>query len=104
MGIAGRSRMLTTLLILSSFFIFGAIGQPNQEDCLDQQFHVDPDNCPEGYFRCNPDGSGGWIIEQHTCPSGTVFHPDLQICDWPGDWELMDESDNGLFCLTAGNS
>ena len=18
---------------------------------------------------------GGWIIEQHTCPSGTVFHP-----------------------------
>ena len=72
----------------------------------------DPDNCPEGYFRCNPDGSvsspsknlilwpqtktchicqtnqhfclfeilvfshqGGWIIEQHTCPSGTVFHP-----------------------------
>jgi len=78
--------LLLRALLVFCWCLLGALCQPTQEDCQDQQFHVDPDNCPEGYFRCNPDGSGGWIIEQHTCPSGTVFHPDLQICDWPGDW------------------
>jgi len=62
------------------------LAQPTQEDCHDQQFHVDPDNCPAGYYRCTPNNEGGWNIEQQTCPTGTVFHPDLQICDWPGDW------------------
>jgi hypothetical protein len=84
-------------------------GQPSEDDCRDQQFHVDPDNCPEGYYRCYPDGNvrsyhylsfstqGGWNIEQHICPTGTVFHegaalpepempPDLQVCDFPGTW------------------
>ena len=64
----------------------GVSGKPTPEDCEDTQFHVDPDNCPEGYYRCDPDGNGGWNIEEHTCPAGTVFHPELQICDWPGDW------------------
>jgi|ERR1711971_907889 len=70
-----------------------ASGTPTPEDCHDQQYHVDPDNCPEGYYRCYPDGNGGWNIEQQVCPSGTVFHDELQICDFPGDW--VDDECNG---------
>ena len=39
---------------------------PTEEDCLDAEFHPDPDTCPEGYFRCTPDGQGGWMIEVGT--------------------------------------
>jgi len=68
-------------------------GGPTPEDCQDVEFHPDPDNCPKGYYRCVPDGSGGWTIEQLECPGETVFHEDLQICDWPGDW--VDDMCNG---------
>ena len=82
-----------------SYYTFSS---PTEEDCEDSLFHVDPDNCPEGYFRCKchhvimtwsefsdslrcvPDGAGGWTIEELLCPPGTAFHPELQICDWPG--------------------
>ena len=26
------------------------------------------------------------MCQSHECPPGTAFHPDLQQCDWPGDW------------------
>merc|ERR1711970_207392 len=68
-------------------------GGPTPEDCQDVEFHPDPDNCPKGYYRCVPDGSGGWTIEQLECPGETVFHEDLQICDWPCDW--VDDMCNG---------
>merc|ERR1711872_369157 len=82
-------RTVSITLLLS----LGVSGKPTPEDCEDTQFHVDPDNCPEGYYRYDPDGNGGWNIEEHTCPAGTVFHPELQICDWPGDW--VDDVCNG---------
>jgi len=63
-----------------------ALSKPTQEDCQDSEFHVDPDNCPEGYFRCVPDGTGGWNIEEHVCPPGTAFDESLQQCNWAGDW------------------
>jgi len=72
--------------IIFALLFSSALSQPSEEDCKDSQFHVDPDNCPEGYFRCVSDGQGGWNIESHECPPGTAFHPDLQQCDWPGDW------------------
>ena len=25
-------------------------------------------------------------MQEHECPPGTAFHPELQQCDWPGDW------------------
>merc|ERR1711970_449888 len=77
--------MLLLSLLLATL-AWNSSGQPTPEDCEDSQFHVDPDNCPEGFYRCDPDGNGGWNIEQHVCNDGTVFHEEIQACDWPGDW------------------
>ena len=40
--------------------------------------------------RCVADGAGGWTIEELLCPPGTAFHPELQICDWPGQAQAHD--------------
>ena len=32
--------------------ILDYFSSPTEDDCEDSLFHVDPDNCPEGYFRC----------------------------------------------------
>jgi len=93
MGIAMIIKMKDRVSLFIVLAVAAASGNPTQDDCEDSQFHVDPDNCPQGYYRCNPDGQGGWNIEQQTCPTGTVFHPELQICDWPGDW--VDDMCNG---------
>jgi len=54
------------------------------EDCEEGgEFHLDPDDCPKSYFRCTPDGNGGWNIDRHTCEGETIFDPNLQICNWP---------------------
>merc|ERR1719348_1023797 len=74
------------LLCLTLLTLGLALATPTEEDCDDALFHVDPENCPEVYYRCYENGHGGWDIEQHTCPPGTVFHPEIQQCDWPGDW------------------
>merc|ERR1712215_225104 len=78
--------MLIGVALLYLALAGSSLGKPTPEDCQDDQFHPDPDNCPEGYFRCDEDGNGGWNIEEHLCPAGTAFHPELQICDWPGPW------------------
>jgi len=74
------------LVFIVLAFSVSLVSSVTPEDCEDAIFHVDPDNCPEGYFRCYEDAGGDWSIEQHTCPAGTYFHPELQQCDWPGDW------------------
>jgi len=83
-----HSRMSPPLVVLVCF-LASCLATPTPDDCAawqNEDFHVDPDNCPEGYFRCVSDGEGNWDIEEHLCPSGTAFHPEVQICDWPGDW------------------
>merc|ERR1711942_564590 len=83
-----HSRMSPPLVVLVCL-LASCLATPTPDDCAawqNEDFHVDPDNCPEGYFRCVSDGEGNWDIEEHLCPSGTAFHPEVQICDWPGDW------------------
>jgi len=72
------------LLIFAAFGL--SYSTPTEADCEDAQYHIDPDNCPEGYYRCTPDGQGGWLIEEQVCAPGTAFNPDLQQCEWIGDW------------------
>ena len=55
-------RNATSVLSLDNLPTVGC-RTPTEEDCLDSEFHPDPDTCPEGYFRCTPDGQGGWMIE-----------------------------------------
>ena len=54
--------MLIHSLIISLSLLL-VTSSPTPDDCQDQEFHVDPDNCPESYYRCYPDGNGGWNIE-----------------------------------------
>ena len=55
---------------------------PTEEDCEDSLFHVDPDNCPEGYFRCGCyDGMMTWC---HDDMSWVFWCP--QMCSWWCGW------------------
>merc|ERR1712002_59800 len=86
MGALLQSKMSTMQFVVVLCLVVSVLTGPTPEDCHDQQFHVDPDNCPEGYYRCSEDGNGGWNIEQEICPGGTAFNEAIQACDWPGDW------------------
>ena len=70
--------MYPLLQLLVVVVVAGAGAAPTPADCEDAEFHMDPDNCPEGYFCCTPDGQGGWNIQSFTCDPGTAFNPELQ--------------------------
>jgi chitinase len=75
--------MLVTLLL--TIFLSTLASAVSPEDCEDSEFHLDrdADDCPKSYYRCSPDGNGGWNIEHNTCPGTTVWDPSNQMCNWP---------------------
>jgi len=73
---------LEQVLILALLACSTGTWAVSPEDCEDSLFHLDPDNCPHSYYRCYMNPDGGWEIEQHDCPDGTAFNPEINICDW----------------------
>jgi len=51
--------------------------------CTQAGLVPDPDNC-QLFYDCIPNGDT-WTIIPYECSDGTVFNPDTETCDWPGD-------------------
>lgn len=59
--------------------------------------HPHPQTCSK-YIQCSGDGRGTFFLKN--CGPGTVFNPDLLVCDWPANVPQCNEntagSGNGL--------
>jgi len=53
-------------------------------DCSLQMYHPDPESC-ESFYQC----SNGVPYFQ-PCPTGLVFNPNINVCDWPHNHHCSD--------------
>lgn len=54
--------------------------------------HPHPQTCTK-YIQCSGDGRGTFFLKN--CGPGTVFNPDLLVCDWPANVPQCNENTTG---------
>jgi chitinase len=62
--------------------------KPSDGNCDHEGLIPSGEPCSPEFIICTSDGNGGWIGTDSTCSPGTIFNPDLGICDFP---ENVDE-------------